>query len=127
MKRPPFVKSKDPPHEKRFDPAERTIDSPILSKTRKKNALDFNKQLYRDPELIKKGGNEAIQFNQSETNDINPNKDIVLERQFKGYNKFDKLNKSAYVGSIYMKEYSPDYYDDDLITAGFKKTSDFKK
>ena len=38
----------------------------------------------------------------------------------------DKYNKRDYHGSIYRREYSPDYYDSTKITSGFKQQSGYQ-
>ena len=58
---------------------------------------------------------------------INPNKDAILGRQHLGHIQFDKVNSRAYHGSIYMKEHSPDYYDNTKIVNAYKKTSQYQE
>jgi hypothetical protein len=43
--------------------------------------------------------------------DVSSVKEKIMEKTVRQVIRFDKLNKRSYHGSIYMKEYSPDYYD----------------
>ena len=49
-----------------------------------------------------------------------PTKEPLMSRLDKGSVKFDNRSKRAYQGSIYMKERTPDYSNNDKLQKGYK-------
>lgn len=63
--------------------------------------MNFGRLKSRDKTLIEKGGNETLTVANLNSEFLNPNKELILERQSKILAEFDKINNRMYKGSIY--------------------------